>query len=59
MNELIKRAYEVRNALRYCVGADMNIDCEKCKYHHNGCVNTIMLDAAKVIGRLIENTQED
>lgn len=54
MNELIKRAFEVRDDLRYCVGADMDIDCEKCKYHHKGCVNTLMLDAAKVIEKLIE-----
>lgn len=59
MTELIKRAYEVREALRYCVAcvdygdADVT-ECKKCVYCNSGCINTLMLDAAKVIERMIE-----
>ena len=58
MDELIKRAFEVRDDLRYCVDSDMVNDCEKCIYHNNGCINGLMHDAAKVIGRLIEETND-
>ena len=59
MTELIKRAYEVREALRYCVACvdygDANVtECKKCVYCNSGCINTLMLDAAKVIERLTE-----
>ena len=64
MDKLIKRAYKVRDALRYCVAcvdygdADVT-ECKKCAYCNNGCINTLMLDAAKVIERLIENVDND
>ena len=59
MDELIKRAYEVRDNLRYCVACvdygDPDVtECKKCVYCNNGCINTLMLDAAKVIERMIE-----
>lgn len=59
MNELIKRALEVRDNLRYCVACvdygDPDVtECKKCVYCNIGCINTLMLDAAKVIEKLIE-----
>ena len=59
MDELIKRAFEVRDALRYCFNcvdygdADVT-ECKKCIYYEKGCINTLLLDAAKVIERMIE-----
>ena len=59
MTELIKRAYEVREALRYCVAcvdygdADVT-ECKKCVYYNNGYISTLMLDTVKVIERMIE-----
>lgn len=54
MNELIKRAFEVRDSLRYCVANCYAVDCMDCTYYENGCRDGIMLDAAKVIERMIE-----
>ena len=59
MDELIKRAFEVRDNLRYCVACvdygDPDVtECKKCVYHNIGCINTLMLDATTVIERLIE-----
>lgn len=54
MDKLIKRAFEVRDALRYCVDGDSLNDCKKCIYHNKGCINELMLDAAKVIEKMIE-----
>lgn len=54
MDELIKRALEVRNSLRHCVAADGIGACRQCPYYEHGCRYTMMLDAAKVIERLIE-----
>ena len=54
MDDLIKRAFEVRDALRYCVAADGVFACRQCNYDKNGCYYAIMLDAAKVIERMIE-----
>ena len=53
MNELTKRALEVHDALRECAEADIHT-CIQCAYYDRGCHTTLMLDAAKVIGRLIE-----
>lgn len=55
MNELIKRALEVHDALRECANTDIH-KCIRCAYYDRGCHTTLMLDAAKVIGRLIEET---
>ena len=59
MDKLIERAFDVRDVLRYCVACvdygDADVaECKKCVYCNNGCINTLMLDAAKVIERLIE-----
>ena len=54
MDKLIERAFEVRNALRYCVAIDGIYACRQCVYSEHGCRYTMMLDAAKVIERLIE-----
>lgn len=54
MKELIKRALEVRNALRYCAGVEGIYTCRLCAYSEYGCRYTLMLDSAKVIERLIE-----
>ena len=59
MDELIKRAFEVRDNLRYCVACvdygDPDVtECKKCVYRNSGCINTLLLDAAKVIERMIE-----
>ena len=54
MKELIERAFEVRDALRHCVAADGIGACRQCTYYEHGCRYTLMLDAAKVIERLIE-----
>lgn len=58
MDKLVKKAFQVHDALRECVNADVRT-CRKCAYFIRGCRTTLMLDAAKVIGRLIEETQED
>lgn len=54
MDELIKRAFEVRDALRHCTAADGIYACIQCAYFENGCRNALMLEAAKVIERMIE-----
>ncbi len=59
MKELIERALEVRDSLRHCVAADGIGACRQCAYYEHGCRYTMMLDAAKVIGRLIEETNND
>lgn len=56
MNELIKRAFEVRDAIRECIAHESYDDCAGCAYRTCGCINTLMLDAAKVIERMIEET---
>lgn len=53
MNDLIKRALEVHDELRKCAEADIHT-CIQCAYYNRGCHTTLMLDAEKVIGRLIE-----
>ena len=59
MKKLIERAFEVCDALRYCVAcvdygdADVT-ECKKCVYYNKGCISTLLLDTAKVIERLIE-----
>ena len=58
MDELIERAFEVRDALRYCVAADGIGACRQCAYFQNGCRYTLMLDNAKVIERLIEEVDD-
>lgn len=57
MNELTKRALEVHDALRECAEADIHT-CIQCAYYDRGCHTTLMLDAAKVIGRLIEEVSD-
>lgn len=54
MNDLIKRALEVHDELRECAEAEGTYYCEECVYYANGCIDRLMLDAAKVIGRMIE-----
>ena len=54
MDKLTERAFEVRDALRYCVGGEGIYNCRQCAYYEHGCRYTLMLDAAKVIERLIE-----
>ena len=59
MDKLIERAFEVRDNLRYCVACvdygDPDVtECKKCVYRNIGCISTLLLDAAKVIERLIE-----
>ena len=54
MDKLIERAFEVRDNLRYCVAIDGIYACRQCAYSEHGCRYTMMLDAAKVIERLIE-----
>lgn len=54
MDKLIERALEVRNALRYCVAMDGIYACRQCAYYEHGCRYAMMLDAAKVIEKLIE-----
>ena len=51
MEELIERAFEVRDALKNCA---LGTHCDKCVYINNGCFDCLMLDAAKVIERMIE-----
>ena len=53
MNEMIKRALEVHDALRECAEADIHT-CIQYAYYDRGCHTTQTLNAAKVIGRLIE-----
>lgn len=60
MDELIKRALEVHDALRECANALGDVHtCRKCAYFIRGCHTTLVLDAAKVIGRLIEETNNE
>ena len=59
MDELIKRAFEVRDALRHCVAAGGVYACRQCSYFENGCRYTLMLEAAKVIERMIKETNND
>lgn len=54
MDELIKRAFEVHDAIRECIAHESYDDCTGCAYRTCGCINTLMLEAAKVIGRMIE-----
>ena len=50
MKELIKRALD----LKYCIAVKRVYGCRLCPYYENGCRYTPMLDAAKVIERMIE-----
>ena len=50
MKELIKRAFD----LKYCIAVKRVYGCRLCPYYENGCRYTPMLDAAKVIERMIE-----
>ena len=59
MNNLIERALEVRDSLRYCVAADGIYACRQCAYFQNGCRNELMLDVVNVIERLIEEIGHD
>lgn len=61
MNELIKRAFEVRDTLSHCAKGKLVDDCIKCPYYKIGydCYYALMFDAAKVIGRLIEEVGND
>ena len=61
MDELVKRALKVHDALRDCVASEVVDDCVKCVYYGlgYGCYNALMLDAAEVIGRLIEEVGND
>lgn len=54
MDKLIERALEMRNALRYCAGVEGIHTCSLCAYSEDGCRYTMMLDAAKVIEKLVE-----
>ena len=63
MDELIKSAVEVCDALRYCVACvdygDPDVtECKKCVYCNIGCINTLMLDAVNVIERLVEEVDD-
>ena len=51
MEKLIERAFEVRDALKNCA---LGTHCDKCGYINNGCFDCLMLDAAEVIERMIE-----
>ena len=53
MNDLIKKAFQVHDALRECIDADIH-KCIQCAYYDRGCHTALMRDSAKVIGRLIE-----
>lgn len=53
MKELIKRAFDVRDALRAYADFFMKNACKNCAYKENGCIDALKLDAAKVIERLI------
>lgn len=59
MNELIERAFEVRDAIRECIAHESYDDCTDCAYRTCGCINALMLDTAKVIERLIEEAGDD
>ena len=54
MKELIERAFEIRNDLKYCAVGYDKYTCRQCAYLENGCRNELMLDATTVIERLIE-----
>ncbi len=54
MDKLIERAVEVRDSLIHCVVATGVYTCRQCTYYEYGCRNELMLDAAKVIEKLIE-----
>lgn len=56
MDELIKRAFEVRDTLRHCATGKLVDDCIKCPYYKIGydCYYALMLDTATVIEKLIE-----
>ena len=53
MDKLIERAFEVCNNLRHCVALEGVYGCRQCAYYEHGCRYTMMLDAAKVIEKLI------
>ena len=54
MDKLIERALEMRGSLMHCAVACDIYACRQCPYYEHGCRYTMMLDAAKVIERMIE-----
>ena len=58
MDKLIERALKVRNSLMHCAVAYGIYACRQCAYYEHGCRYTMMLDAAKVIERLIEEIDD-
>ena len=58
MDKLTERALEMCGSLRHCVAADGIGACRQCTYYEHGCRYTLMLDASKVIERLIEEVDD-
>ena len=51
MEKLIKRAFEVSDALKNCA---LGTHCDRCGYINNGCFDCLMLDASNVIERILK-----